>query len=135
MWLVGWQLKVEDEVSRVTRGGERTITREHLVNRAIVDAGLRLDTVLHWQEVNHRHLDEELLRLTLLELFRAVIPLAAFQVQAVKIAASLGLLLDVFIGHRAHHDVTEADLIDSNCVLSREVLLRTREESLWEEES
>jgi len=119
----------------VTRGGERTITREHLVNRAIVDAGLRLDTVLYGQEVNHGHLDEELLWLTLLELFRAVVPLAAFQVQAVKIAASLGLLLDVLIGHRTQHDMIEADLIDSNCVLSREVLLGTREESLWEEES
>ena len=31
--------------------------------------------------------------------------------------------------------MTEAYLIDSNCVLSCEVLLRTREESLWEEES
>lgn len=65
LWLIGWQLKVEDEVSRVTRGREGTITREHLVNRAIVDSGLRLDTVLHGQEVNHRHLDEELLWLTL----------------------------------------------------------------------
>ena len=119
----------------MTSGGERTITREHLVDWAIVDSGLRLDTVLHGQEVNHRHLDEELLWLTLLKLLRAVVPLAAFQVQAVKIAASLGLLLDVLVGHRTQHDMIEADLIDSNCVLSREVLLSTGEESLWEEES
>lgn len=135
MLLVGRQLKVEDEVSRVTRGRERTITREHLVNRAIIDSGLSLDTVLHWQEVNHRHLDEELLRLTLLELLLAVVPLAAFQVQAVEIATRFRLLLDILVRHRAHHDMIKADLIDSNCMLSREVLLSTREEGLWEEES
>lgn len=85
--------------------------------------------------MNHRHLNEKFLRLTFLEHFRTVVPLTALQVKAVKVAARLRLLFDILVRHRTHHDMSEADLIDSDCMLSREVLLSASEESLREEES
>ena len=36
--LIRGQLKVEHEVGRVTRGRQRAVTREHLVERALIDA-------------------------------------------------------------------------------------------------
>ena len=88
---VGRQLEVEHEVGRVTRGRECAITREDLVDWALIEASLRDFTVLHRHEVNHGHLDEELLRFTLVEHLYVVVPPTALQVQAVGVASSFRL--------------------------------------------
>ena len=116
-------------------GRECSVTGKHFVDWALIDARLGLHAILHGQEVDHRHLNEELLGVTLLELLGAVVPLAALEVKAVEIAARLWLSLDVLVAHLAHHDVRETDLIDRNRVLSGIVLLSSSEESLWEEEA
>jgi len=119
----------------VTGSGERAVTRQDFVDGAFIDACLGEFTVLHGLEVNHGHLDEEFLWITIFESFGSMVPLASFQVDTVDVATCLRLSLYILVGHGAHDDMGEADLIDSNCVLSSVVLLSTREESLREEES
>ena len=133
--LIRGQLKVEHEVGRVTRGRQRAVTREHLVERALIDAFCWLNSVLHRQEVDHRHLNEELLRVALSEHLRIIVPLAALQVHTIGVNTRLRLLFNILPAHVRLDEEGEADLIDCNGVLTGKVLLRASEEGLWEEEA
>lgn len=135
LWAGGGQLEIEHEVGRVTRGRQRTVTREHLINGTLIYASLGLLAVLYWHEVDHRHLNEELLWLTILQLLLIVIPSATLEIETVDVATRLGLGFDILVRHLAHHNMVKTDLIDSDRVLSGVVLLSSSKEGLWEEES
>ena len=85
--------------------------------------------------MDKRHLDEELLGVTDVDLMSIVLPLAAFEVDTVDVASALRLLLDVLVAHLVFDIVAEGKLINSDRQGSRIVLEGTSEESLGEEES
>jgi len=133
--LVAWELKIEDEVGGVTSRRKRTVTREHLVKRAEVKTGFWHFTVLNRHEVDHGELDEKLLGVTFCEHLLFRVPLATFKVDTVGVHTRLWLLTNILPAHVRLNDVREADLIDSDGVLTGEILLRTSEEGLREEEA
>jgi len=119
----------------VTGGGQSTITRKHLVDRAQVEAISGQLAVLNRHEVNHGHFHEKLLGITLSKLIVIVVPFAALEIETIGHTTSFGFLCDIRRLQVRLDDVAEGNLVDSNGVLSREVLLCASEESLREEES
>jgi len=133
--LIARKLNVEHEVRRMTSGRKRTITNEGLVERALVDASLRNHAILNRHEVNHRHLNKELLWITLREHFCVIVPFASLEINTISVDTRLRLLSNILPAHVRLHDERETDLVDGNCMLSSEVLLGTSKERLWEEEA
>jgi hypothetical protein len=134
-FLVRRQLQERHEVGRVTRRGQRARSRQHLIQRCVIEPSLRNDPVLDWDHVDHRHLDEKLLGIALVQHVGGIVPLASFDVAAIHEAAYFGLLLDLIFSKVILDIVPESDTIDSYDLLSGVVLHSASQESLWEKES
>ena len=85
--------------------------------------------------MHQRELEIEFLRITVREHVVFIVPFTSFQVHAVNIAACLWFLGDFLPGQVIFDNIFEAELVNSDDVITRIVLLRSSQEGLWEEES
>lgn len=92
---VGRQLNVETEVGGVTRRGQGTRTGEHLVARAVVDAGLGDLAVLDRHEPDDWHFGVQLFGLRVVQQVDCVVPAGALQEHAIAERTILGFLCDL----------------------------------------
>lgn len=119
----------------MTSGGKGAGSGQDLVHWGHVDAGFGLNTVHNWKQVEHWQLDEELLGVGLRERVSVVIPLAAFQVETVGVAASLRLSshilpLKIILDHELEGKSVDGDTSGTSIVLHS-----GSQEGLWEEEA
>jgi len=119
----------------VTSRGQGACTREHLVDGAVVDASLWLLAVLLRNQPEKRELSVQLLRVRLVKEVNLLVPPGALHVHTVDEATIRRWLVDGRWSCVIADLEVEGKLIDSDLVLTSEVLQRTREEGLWEEES
>lgn len=122
------------EIGGMTCGGEHTETFECLVDGASVR--VLFDDVVHLSGLQPDvwHLGVEHLGLRLFETALLMIPSTTFQVKTMDIGTIGGFC---FLGKFGVFQdlVFPTDLIDSDCVLSSEILLKTGKETLGKEES
>lgn len=118
----------------MTSSGENTETSQGLVDWASVCVFLSNLIPLGWLNPDEWHLGVENLRIRLFKATLFLIPLAAFQVETMNVGTvrSLDSLIE---GCVWLHLVLPVNLIDSNGILSCEVLLETSKERLSEEEA
>ena len=118
----------------MTSSQKSTETRENLVGWATIDTS-RLLSVLLRNECKKRHLNEEFLGLTIIELVSILVPSASLKEHSKDDTSSFWSLLDVFKGEIVPDNETVTELINGNCLLTGKVLHGSSQESLWEEES
>jgi len=122
----------QHEVSRMTCRHQYTLTLRCLVNWGIVALELFEFCGLARHEFHHRALGEKDLRITLVKGVHDCVPLATFHVHSIDVDTIFWHGHIFFIGDDFE---IVSQKIDSNTVLSRIILLSTRQETLSEEES
>lgn len=135
LWFFTCQFHEKHEICRVPCCAERTTSRNHFIYRTIVDAFFGRDSLGEWDEVHHREIGVEFLRLWLLQDMLTIIPARAFQVQSINIAAIVRFFANVRVLHRVDHHEIEGELIDGDLMLTRVVLRCAGDERLREEET
>ena len=121
-----------DEVGGVTSGTEHTESLKRLIDGALV--AVAIEDLSARLEPNEGHLSEQNLGLRLIKGSLLLVPTASFDIEAVNVGTVSGCLFFVEIAV-LHNFVIPLDLIDSDGVLPRIVLLQASKETLGEEES
>jgi len=133
--LLHWQVQVEDEVGRVTCGGERTSSFGGLVNWAFVRVSIVDLVSLARQNPNTLHGGEEHSRLRFLDGLLLLVPSGAFHEKTMDVDTIFWRFAEVILLLIRDDDEVELDVINGDDVLSGKVLSSTCQEGLGEEET
>lgn len=133
--LLHWEPDFNHEVGRVTRRGKRTESFQSLVERALVGMAVVQFGDLGRFDPNAWHLGDQHLWMRLREHALLLVPSAAFNKEAVDEGTVGSWLVHVELALIRDDFKAEVDLVDSDGILSREVLLETSQETLREVEA
>jgi hypothetical protein len=135
-WLLfGWQFHVLDEVGRVTSGRQGTCSGKYFVHWNIINACFWLLSVSLRDEPDQWELHVKLLWLGVIQHVSCLVPSGSFDVETEAIHTINWFLSNILWLNLVIDFEVISELINSNGMLSGEVLSGTCEESLWEEES
>lgn len=123
------------EVRGVTRGRKGSRSAEHLVHRAAINASRGRLTIFLGHVPDEGALNEQLLRLGLVDHVDSLVPSATFEVEAVDEDAVFWFLGDIRGLDFIVHFIVERQFVDGNHVFPCIVLHGSREECLGEEET
>lgn len=133
--LVAGQLNHQTVVGGVTSGRQSTRSRQHLVDRAVVNASSWCNSVTFGHEPDKWHFSVELLGLRIVQNVGRAVPSSTLHEQSMTVDTIIWLFGDLSESVLIDDLEVELELVDGDNVLTGVVLQGCREEGLREEES